>query len=154
MRPDWPPGLPALTRAASEVHLVRLKAPEDGHCFYLAGAQPPRLAPRLGTTHKLPAVWAEALLTLPATLPTTEPPHVGAAPPTPGPLASGWFSQLDPRQAGPSQDSRKAFLLSGTMGKEEPPFTPGRSTPGALSCHQRKLMITSEPLPPHPPDDI
>lgn len=104
------------------------------------------MAPGLGNTHKLPAVRVEAPLTLPATLPTTEPPHVGAAPPTPGPLASDWFSQPDPRQPGPSQDSRKAFLLSETMGREEPPFAPGRSTPGALSWHQRKLMITSEPL--------
>ena len=83
------------------------------------------MAPGLGNTHKLPAVRVEAPLTLPATLPTTKPPHVGAAPPTPGPLASDWFSQPDPRQPGPSQDSRKAFLLSETMGREEPP-THGR----------------------------
>ena len=29
-------GLPALTRTAPEVHLVHLKAPEAGHCLYLA----------------------------------------------------------------------------------------------------------------------
>ena len=126
---------------------MRLKALEDGYFFYLAGAQPPRptprlgqeshVAPGLGNTHELPAIWVEALLTLPATLPAIEPPQVGAAPPTPGPLASGWFSQPDPQQAGPSQDSRKAFLLSGTMRGEEPPFTPGGSTPGALLPSER-----------------
>ena len=152
MRPCRPPGLPALTQTAPEVHLVRLKALEDGHCFYLAGAQPPRpapwlgqeghVAPGLGNTHKLPAVRVEAPLTLPATLPTTEPPHMGAAPPTPGPLASDWFSQPDPRQPGPSQDSRKAFLLSETMGR-------GRASICPWTQHPWSSLLASEKADDH-----